>query len=782
MRGLAPAVAALAVWLASAPVLAQLQTIDVHGRVVGPADAPVRAARVVLMDGLGAVVASTASDADGRFSFRQLGRGDYWLRAETDAMQSPLQRLLARDGTVPAPTLRLALRTQETVEVPASAAPSSDERIVLAGATVRRLGGRLHTRALQATIATTPGWSAEDNGLMHFRGVDDGFLYVLDGVPVYERLDPLFGLAPAASTIGSVQILDGYIPPEYGLRSGGVIELRSVSGEERGWGGTLDASVASAATAAASAVVQGTVGGRGSLMLSAAGERSRRFLDPVHPDNLHDQGASGSVEGEYLRAGAGDVQTIRAGFGRSSFQVPNDEEQEAAGQDQRQALRQWFTTVSWQRTWSTRTVSHAAAYARGTSSRLDPSPADTPLSLDAERAQRRIGLLLGVTQLRGAHTVKAGVEVAELSLREHLRFAATDPTGGTDSGLSPTALAYTAEAPFEFSDRARRPQYSVYAQDSWRAGPRLNVDFGVRFDRTRLLLAEHAITPRLGVSYRPGNGSTVLRASLNRFHQPAQTEYLLLASSAQARALSPFADQGGGADVAAERQTALEASVERKLGPARLELAVWQRRIRNQADPNVLFGTNIVFPNSVARGHAKGLDLRLELPRRGPWSAYVSYTLSKVVQFGPINGGLFLEEDFPEIGPGTPFTPDHDQRHVGSAAATYQDDRRGCSATLAARYQSGTPVELPDDALAGLGSRPGSDLVNLETGRVRPHFLLDAIVTARVKRWPAMDLTALGSVLNVAGQRYAFNFGNPFSGTHFGAPRSVTLGLRLARR
>ena len=57
MRGLAPAVAALSVWLASAPVLAQLQTIDVHGRVVGPADAPVRAARVVLLDGLGAVVA-----------------------------------------------------------------------------------------------------------------------------------------------------------------------------------------------------------------------------------------------------------------------------------------------------------------------------------------------------------------------------------------------------------------------------------------------------------------------------------------------------------------------------------------------------------------------------------------------------------------------------------------------------------------------------------------------------------------------------------------------------
>ena len=44
----------------------------------------------------------------------------------------------------------------------------------------------------------------------------------IDGIPVYERLDPRFGLAPDAATIGSVQILSGYIPPEYGLRSGAV--------------------------------------------------------------------------------------------------------------------------------------------------------------------------------------------------------------------------------------------------------------------------------------------------------------------------------------------------------------------------------------------------------------------------------------------------------------------------------------------------------------------------------------------------------------------------------
>jgi len=34
-------------------------------------------------------------------------------------------------------------------------------------------------------------------------------------------------------------------------------------------------------------------------------------------------------------------------------------------------------------------------------------------------------------------------------------------------------------------------------------------------------------------------------------------------------------------------------------------------------------------------------------------------------------------------------------------------------------------------------------------------------------------------VNNLTDGTYAFNFGNPFSGTHFGAPRAVRLEVRL---
>ena len=40
-----------------------------------------------------------------------------------------------------------------------------------------------------------------------------------------------------------------------------------------------------------------------------------------------------------------------------------------------------------------------------------------------------------------------------------------------------------------------------------------------------------------------------------------------------------------------------------------------------------------------------------------------------------------------------------------------------------------------------------------------------------------VDLEA--SLLNLFGARYAYNFGNPFSGTHFGAPRTASVGVRV---
>jgi TonB dependent receptor len=184
----------------------------------------------------------------------------------------------------------------------------------------------------------------------------------------------------------------------------------------------------------------------------------------------------------------------------------------------------------------------------------------------------------------------------------------------------------------------------------------------------------------------------------------------------------------------------------------------------------------------VAAGTAAGIDVRLEMPRHRGWSGYVSYTNSRVEQVGPITGGLFLEDTMADIGPGTRFTPDHDQRNVGALGVSYEHEGRGLWAGLTARYESGTPIEVDEDEQGELRERPGAELVDFERGRVKPRRIVDLLATQRLLRMSRADVSLRVSLLNLTGARWAYNFGNPFSGTHFGPGRTLQVSARLALR
>jgi outer membrane receptor protein involved in Fe transport len=793
LRGIAPFVRAAVVCAATLGMAVeargQLQDAIIQGIVLGPDGRPVGGAEVTLLDPLGDALKSVAASNDGRFRITNVAPGTYSLRADAPPLRALLQSLTI-GGALPIHVdLRMSAVVAEQITVRGQGeldAGSTTTRVTLAGDAVRRAPARLRSRGLQDAIASAPGWATEDNGILHVRGVDDGFLYVVDGVPVYERLDGLFGVAPDPAMIDSVNVSTGYIAPEFGLKSGGVIEVRTAGHVVDRWVGAIDAVAASDATRDVSTVAGGPVSRVTTLTLGVAGQISDRFLDPVHPDNLHNKGRTLSGGGHFgWSVSPATTLTTVAGFGRSGFDVPHGEEQEESQQDQRQRLNQHWQTVSAQHSASSSSVWQVAAYHRSSSSTLVGSPRDTPVFTDADRSLRRLGLLASVTLHRGAHLLKIGGEAARLSLQERFAFAVTDAAAADEADLSAATLSYSRDAPFVFEDAARRALVSFYVQDSLRPFDRLSVDLGVRADWTRLLIRASQWSPRIGASYLWPRTNTTVRAAFGRFFQPPQPENLLLASSEEARELSPFADEaaGGGAELHPERQTAVEAGVEQMLGRiARVDVAYWRRRAQNVADPNVFFGTTIIFPNTVASGRASGIDVRFDVPRRNGWSGFLSYTNSIVRQAGPITGGLFLEDDVGEIGSGATFTPDHDQRHVGAMAVTYEHARSGWWSSVTARYESGTPLGVGVSEREELRERPGAELVDFDRGRVRPRRVIDVMGGGRVIRLRRADVSVRLSVLNVTGAEWAYNFGNPFSGTHFGPGRTIHVGLRAAFR
>ena len=144
-------------------------------------------------------------------------------------------------------------------------------------------------------------------------------------------------------------------------------------------------------------------------------------------------------------------------------------------------------------------------------------------------------------------------------------------------------------------------------------------------------------------------------------------------------------------------------------------------------------GTTIIFPNAVAKGRAHGLDARLELARGARWSGYVSLSAARVIQTGPITGGLFLEDDIEEIGDGEEFTPDHDQRFAAATGITWTHSS-GVTASATGRYETGTPIQQEDDDLDELRERPGADMVDFEEGRVKPRGIVSLRAVVPVVR------------------------------------------------
>ena len=106
--------------------------------------------------------------------------------------------------------------------------------------------------------------------------------------------------------------------------------------------------------------------------------------------------------------------------------------------------------------------------------------------------------------------------------------------------------------------------------------------------------------------------------------------------------------------------------------------------------------------------------------------------------------------------------------------------RSGASVSATVRYETGTPLERSDEDEDELRERPGAELVDFERGRVEPRTIASLVADVPIWRRGRRSARVRVSIFNLFDDRYAYNFGNPFSGTHFGAPRSLSIAGRLA--
>lgn len=781
--------------LVAAGASAQIQIGAVKGAITDQAGAAVADARVWLTNSITGEKVGGIIDGAGGFVFNNVPFNRYMLRVEARGF-APQSRQITINSNLPielsislsvaGANEQIVVMAREDLVDPGSASSAT----TLAANFIGRAPRVNRGRQLQELIATGPGAATENNGLLHVRGVEDGVLYVLDGVPVADRLDALSASSFDTDTITSLQVITGGMSAEFGGRNAAVVVVQPKSGIDQSVAGSLRAGAGDFRTGDIAAALGGRLGKKFGLFANAATNRSDRFLDPVDPRNFNNRGGAINLNLRAdWRARARDTVLFNVSANGSDFRVTNDALQEEHGQRQRQELRDYSLSSSWQRIFSDRTVGNLAVFHRRHQSKLFGGENDIPIFAEQDRAHTRSGFIASLTRQTGAfmgvgHAIKAGVEASRIAPREFFTFYITDEGVAEAREVSDEALEFDDDDPFVFRDRRVRRQFSFYAQDQFSPARNLTLQAGLRYDRSNLLVSDQQFSPRLGAVYFIPKTKTALRASFNRLYQPPQVDNLLLSASAQAKRLSPFVEEtGGGADIRPEKVSAWEAGFAQDFGGwFRLDAAYWGRDFRNVGDPNVFFNTTIIFPNSVAEGFSRGVDVRVDVPERKGVSGWLSYTNMRLLQTGPLNGGLFLTDEFIEIGPGVSFIPDQDQRNTGAFGVTYRHQRSGLMLSLTGRHESGVPLEVEEERLEELKSAPGAELVDFERGRVKPRTIFNFSAGVDLFKKEKVVCAAQVDVLNIAGRFFAYNFGNPFEGTHFGYGRRWSGGLRIEFR
>lgn len=748
--------------------------------------------RLTVMDGTGAAIPANVElvnesakvrqavdlPPDGHYSFKNLPFGSYALKVTYSGF-APLAELVEIRSVVPLNhELTLSIQPVETsVKVTETATlvdlTKTGAAYYVGAQEIKERPMGLPGRGLIDLVVQQPGWALEANGILHPRESEYETQYVVNGFPVQDNRSPAFAPAVDADHVESMKIYTSGIPAEFGQKLGGVIEVTTDRNTSPGFHGTAVAQGGSFDTAGGFLSGQ-YVAGRTTSTISGEGFLTNHYLDPPVAANYSNHGSSTSFTGT-LEHDFNDADRLRIAVTRreTRFLVPNDLLQQAAEQRQDRVSGDTEGQVSYQHVFSPSLLGAVRGMVRDVSAELWSNALSTPILVAQDRGFREGYLNGSLAGHLGRHEWKAGFEARFASIREQFDYqiSAYRMNGVRifDRDLPPA---------FEFNGTSPNREQAAYVQDTvrWR---NFTFNAGLRLDHYSLLVDETAVSPRVGLSWHSQPMGLAVHASYDRTFGTPPFENILLSASPDTRF-----DLGFYLPLRPSRGNYYEAGFTKAIGERiRLDANYFRRDIRDFQDDDLLLNTGVSFPIAYHSAEIRGVEVKLEVPRWGPFSGFLSYSNTIGIGRFPIAGGLFLDDNDAELLSSTEHFPiSQDMRNVARAWVRYQITRRVWTA-WSASYNSGLPVEdagdLPPESflIAQYGTKT-LERVNFDRGRVRPSFSLDASVGADLWKREKRSVSIQADVLNVTDRFNLINFTGLLSGTALGPPRGFGIRLR----
>jgi len=540
---------------------------------------------------------------------------------------------------------------------------------------------------LDQVILQAPGVAEDSYGQIHVRGEHNGLQFRLNGVILPEGLS-VFSQALSPRLAGSVELITGALPAQYGLRTAGVIDVTTKSGVQNGgevsvYGGSQD-------KINPSIEYKGSSGSFNYFVTASYLQDDLGIESPspsANPPHDNTQQWQGFAYLEDIIDPQSRVALI-AGTSDQRFQIPNLVGGEPTlglsvgnptgapntfpSQDlnENQAENTQFAALSYLHT-ADRFTGQVSVFGRYSILKFTPDQLGDLLyngiAQSADKSDVAGGVQAeGVYHLTDAHTLRGGI-IAEIDSSRSATSSVVLPANAAGQQVDGPPFE-----PITIVDNGAKIAltFSAYVQDEWKLRDNITLNYGLRFDQFDGFRDQNQLSPRVNLVWL-WTPTTTFHAGYSRYFSPPPFELI------GQETVNKFNDTSAASPVTtdttpyAERANYYDVGISEAFSHA-LTVGVdsYYKTDKDLIDEGQFGAPIILTPFNYAVGLQYGVEFTGSY-NSGPLSAYASFAAQRAVGKDIISSQFsFDAADLAYISDHF-INLDHSAAFTGSAGVSY---------------------------------------------------------------------------------------------------------------